>query len=192
MSKEFTVPARSGTAFEMKQGETVTVIDLDGSQVVDFFAVGAANPEEFLSTGVTIDINESLMLKCGNKIYTNLYREMFEIVYDDVEEHDLLHPCCRPEMYNFFYHNGDGHPSCFDNISHALKQKFGIIHPVNLFMYTEILTDGRIKVKKPLSKAGDRVTLLAKMDVTVGLAACSVSESMCNGGKCSSIKIIIG
>lgn len=192
MPREFIIPACSGAAFDIKQAETITVIDLEGTQVVDFFAVGAANPEEILSTGVTIDINESLKLTCGDKIYTNLYREMFEIVYDDVEEHDLLHPCCRPEMYEFFYHNGENHPNCLDNISQALHQKFRIIHPVNLFMCTEILTDGRINVKKPLSKPGDRVTLLAKMDVTVGLAACSVSESICNGGKCSPIKIIIG
>ena len=192
MAKEFIVPAQSGAAFEMKQGETVTVIDLYGSQVVDFFAVGAANPDEILSAGATIDINESLKLKRGDKIYTNLYREMFEIVYDDVEEHDLIHPCCRPEMYDFFYHNGENHPNCFDNISRALKQKFHVIHPVNLFMHTAILPDGKIEVKKPLSKAGDRVILLAKMDVTAGLAACSVSESQCNGGKCSPVKVIIG
>ena len=29
------------------------------------------------------------------------------------------------------------------------------------------------------------------MDVHLGIAACSVSESKCNGGKCSSIKIIV-
>ena len=192
MPKEFVVPSCGGAAFDLKQGETVTVTDMEGLQVVDFFAIGASNPDEILSTGVTIDINESLKLKRGDKIYTNLYREMFEIIYDDVEEHDLIHPCCRPEMYDFFYHNGENHPNCLDNIARALKQKFRIIHPVNLFMHTQILPDGRISVKEPLSNAGDRVTLLAKMDVIVGLAACSVSESQCNGGKCSPIKIIIG
>lgn len=29
------------------------------------------------------------------------------------------------------------------------------------------------------------------MDVLLGVAACSVSESRCNGGKCSAIKIIV-
>lgn len=29
------------------------------------------------------------------------------------------------------------------------------------------------------------------MDITLGIAACSVSESKCNSGKCSPIKIII-
>lgn len=35
------------------------------------------------------------------------------------------------------------------------------------------------------------MVLKALMDVCLGVAACSVSESRCNGGKCSAIKIII-
>ena len=66
-----------------------------------------------------------------------------------------------------------------------------MICPVNLFMYTEILDGGRIAVRKPLSKAGSKVVLKAKMDVRLGIAACSVSESDCNSGKCTSIKIIV-
>lgn len=58
--------------------------------------------------------------------------------------------------------------------------------------YTKIKSDGSISVEKPLSKAGDKVVLKALMDVHIGIATCSVSESDCNGGKCSSIKIIVG
>lgn len=73
----------------------------------------------------------------------------------------------------------------------SLKNKRAIIHPVNFFMYTKINTDGSIVVKKPISKAGDRVVLKALMNVSLGIAACSVSESDCNGGKTSPVKIII-
>jgi len=31
----------------------------------------------------------------------------------------------------------------------------------------------------------------ALMDITLGVAACSVSESKCNSGKCAPVKIII-
>ena len=106
-------------------------------------------------------------------------------------EHDLLHPCCRPEMYEFFYHNGTGHPNCLDNINTALGERRPLITPINLFMYTKLHEDGRISVEKPLSKAGDRIVLKAKMDLSLGVAACSVSESLCNSGSCSPIKIVI-
>lgn len=191
MAMEFFIPACSGRKIDVKQGQMITVIDIEGGQVVDFFTEVTGNPLEFLSTGVTIDCNESLRLHIGDTIYTNLYHPMLKVIADDVGEHDLLHPCCRPEMYDFFYHNGEGHPNCFDNINGALQEKRLIITPVNLFMHTKINTDGSISVEAPLSKAGDKIVLEALMDVTLGVAACSVSESKCNSGKCSPIKVII-
>lgn len=191
MSTEYIIPACSGIKIDVKQGQHITVIDIEGGQVVDFFAEVTGRPNEFLSTGVTIDCNESLKLKIGDTIYTNLYQPMMIVLSDDVGEHDLLHPCCRPEMFDFFYHNGQGHPNCLDNINHALKGQHALITPVNLFMHTKINTDGSISVEAPLSKAGDQVTLKALLDITLGIAACSVSESKCNSGKCSPVKIVI-
>lgn len=52
--------------------------------------------------------------------------------------------------------------------------------------------DGSISVERPISKPGDRAVLKAQMDVRLGVAACSVSESKCNSGECSPIKIVIG
>lgn len=168
------------------------MVDLEGAQVVDFFAERAGNPDEFVSPGVTIDCNESLRLQIGDLIYSNLYRPMFEILADDVGEHDLLHPCCRPEMYDFFYRNGSEHPNCFDNINRSLGENRPFIRPINLFMHTAVAPDGRIEVRKPISRPGDRIVLRARMDVRLGIAACSVSESDCNGGKCTPVKVIVG
>lgn len=189
MNQEHFIPACTGKKIHVRKDETITVIDVEGGQVVDFFA--EIDEHEFLSTGVTIDCNESLKLKVGDLIYTNLYRPMLEVLLDDVGEHDLLHPCCRPEMYDFFYHNGAGHPNCYDNINGALRRSRPVIIPVNLFMYTKINADGSISVEAPLSRAGDKVVMRALMDMTLGIAACSVSESKCNSGNCTAIKVII-
>lgn len=191
MYKEYIISPCSGLKIDVKQGQNITVIDIEGGQVADFFAEVNGNTAEFLSTGVTIDCNQSLKLNIGDVIYTNLYRPMMKILSDDVGEHDLLHPCCRPEMYDFFYHNGKGHPNCFDNINKALGEHRTIITPVNLFMNTKINSDGSISVEKPVSKAGGKIVLQALMDISLGIAACSVSESKCNSRKCSSIKVVI-
>ena len=188
---DYYIPACSGKRIDVKKGQAITVIDVEGGQVVDFFAEVTDNPAEFLSPGVTIDCNESLRLHIGDTIYTNLYRPMLKVIEDDVGEHDLLHPCCRPEMYDFFYHNGNGHPNCLDNINGAMDEKRPIITPVNLFMYTKIHGDGSISVESPQSKAEDKVVFEALMDITLGVAACSVSESKCNSGKCSPIKVVV-
>ena len=191
MKREYIIEACTGKSIDVKEGETITVIDVEGGQVADFFAECEGCPDEFLSTGVTIDCNGSLKLEEGSVIYSNLYRPMLKVLYDDVGEHDLLHPCCRKEMYDFFYHNGEGHPNCLDNINKSLGGKRPIIHPVNLFMYTKINENGTIEVMKPLSKAGDKIIMKAEMDLRLGIASCSVSESDCNSGRCTPIKVII-
>ena len=99
---------------------------------------------------------------------------MFTVVADDVGGHDPIHPRCRPEMYDFFYHNGEGHPNRLDNINGNLGRNHPIIRPINLFLYTAIEPDGKITVKPPLSKAGEKTVLCAEMNVRLGIAACSI------------------
>ena len=188
---EYIINPCSGIRIDVNKGQTIEIIDLDGGQVVDFFAEMKDNSEEFVSPGVTIDCNESLRLNVGDTIYSNKYTPMFKVIYDDVKEHDLIHPCCRTEMYDFFYHNGKDHPNCLDNINGVLGTSHPIIRPINLFMYTKINTNGSIEVCAPLSKANDKIILEALEDVTLGIAACSVSESACNSGKCTAIKIVL-
>lgn len=189
---EYIINPCSGVRIEVTKGQQIEIVDIEGGQVVDFFAEMKGDSTEFISPGVTIDCNESLRLHVGDLIYSNKYKPMFKILYDDVKEHDLLHPCCRPEMYAFFYHNGENHPNCFDNINQALGTSHPIIRPVNLFMYTKVNSDGSIEVHEPLSKANDRIVLEAIEDMALGIAACSVLESSCNSGKCTAIKIIVG
>lgn len=190
-ARSVTIAPFSGGLIELHEGEYLTVIDDEGGQVVDFFAEAASDPDEVLSSGVTIDCNESLALRLGDTLYSDRYRPMFDLVADTVGEHDLFHPSCRPEMYEFFYGNGQGHPSCLANLNAALGRERSAITPVNLFMHTQIHPDRTISVEEPLSKAGDRVVLRARMDLRVALAACSVTESKCNSGSSTSITAVV-
>lgn len=186
---DYYVSACSGKKIDVRKGQHIAVIDVDGGQVADFFAVSAMDSTEFLSPAVTLDCHESLKLNVGDILYTNRYNPMFQILSDDVGTHDLLFPSCRPEMYDFFYQNGDGHPNCFDNINGALGQHRPIINPINLFMYTTIDVDGKISIHQPLSRAGDKIVFEALMDVHIGISACSVSECDTNSGRCTPIQV---
>lgn len=120
--QEFIIAPCSGRKIEVRKGQKIEIIDIEGGQVVDFFAEMQEDAAEFVSPGVTLDCNESLRLKVGDAMYSNRYQPMLRVLYDDVGEHDLLHPCCRTEMYDFFYQNGEGHPNCLDNIKQALEK----------------------------------------------------------------------
>lgn len=191
MPQEITIEPRTGQAIDIATGQRVVVTDVEGGQVADFYAHVLGDLDEFLSPGATIDCNESLSLRVGDTIYSNRYRPLLRVVSDDVGEHDLLHPCCRSGMYDFFYDNGEGHPSCLDNINQHLPHPRPSITPLNLFMYTEIATNGAIAVKPPLSRPGDSIEMEALTDLRLIVAACSVSESNCNSGRCTAIRIAV-
>lgn len=191
MREEYIIRPSTGIAIEVAKGEYVTVLDVDGGQVADFFAEIKNNRDEYVSPSVTMDCNESLHVGIGTTLYTNLYRPMFKVEHDDVEAHDLLFPACSKAMYDFFYQNGEGHPNCLSNINNALGRNRNTLHPINFFMNTHVEANGKVIIKEPKSKAGDKIILVALEDCVLGISACSVSESTTNSGVCTSIKVII-
>lgn len=186
---EYMIQPQTGIRIDVNKGQKIEIIDVDGGQVADFFAEMKGKHEEYVSPSVTIDCNESLKIEVGTILYSNLYKPMFRVESDDVGAHDLLFPSCSKNMYDFFYQNGSEHPNCLDNINHALGTERTIIQPINFFMNTVIGADGRIEIKKPLSKAGDKIVLTALADCTLGISACSVSECDTNSGTCTAIMI---
>lgn len=187
--KEYLIQPRTGMRIEVNQGQKIRIIDVDGGQVADFFAEIKGTHEEYLSPSVTIDCNESLKIEVGTILYSNQYKPMFKVESDDVGVHDLLFPSCSKNMYDFFYQNGSEHPNCLDNINHALGTSRSIIQPVNFFMNTVIAPNGKIEIRKPLSKAGDKIVLTALVDCVLGISACSVSECDTNSGTCTAIAV---
>lgn len=190
MSKYFIQP-QSGIRIDVNKGQKIEIIDVDGGQVADFFAEIKGTHDEYVSPSVTIDCNESLKIGIGSILYSNQYKPMFQVESDDVGAHDLLFPSCSKKMYDFFYQNGSNHPNCLDNINHALGTERTIIQPINFFMNTVIDSNGKIEIKKPVSKAGDKIVLTALVDCVLGISACSVSECDTNSGICTAIAVCV-
>lgn len=192
--QEFIIDKQSGRAWKLSKGQSLTVIDIEGCQVADFFAVLPGDHRDFLCPGNTILINGGLQLKPGAILYSNSFTPMFRIIHDDVGRHDLLCPCCSPQMYRLMLKNDAYHPNCRDNINNALKP-FGVpefmsIQPFNIFMNMPVAPDS-LEIARPLSKAGDKITLLAEADVITAVSACSADIGECNAGVCKPLKVVI-
>ena len=175
------IEPQTGTAFELKKGQWLRVIDLEGEQVADLAAFAREDNSEWLSSGRTIDYANSIYLTTGNILYSNRSRAMFLIVADDVGRHDFLLTPCSPETFRIIYRDKNYHPSCFENLAKNLS-RFGIgpdsiPTTLNIFMNVEIGADGKLSILPPRSKAGDAITLRAEMDLIVGLTACSAEMS---------------
>ena len=172
---------QTGTAFELRRGQHLTVIDLEGEQVADLIAFARDDHREWLSSGRTFDYANTSRLTTGHVLYSNRSRRMFTIVGDDVGRHDFLFTPCSPETFQIIYRHEGHHPSCLENLSRALAphgiDSDAIPTTFNIFMNVEIGADGGLQILPPLSQAGDKVRLRAEMDLLVGLTACSAELS---------------
>ena len=74
MAQEIWIPACIGRRIDVSAGQKIAVIDVRGRTGGRLFAECTDNPEEFLSTAVTIGCNESLRLKAGSSIPTSIAR----------------------------------------------------------------------------------------------------------------------
>lgn len=180
------IPPRRGTAFVLERGATLTVIDLEGQQVADLVAFAAADPREALSNGRTFDYEQTVALTTGNRLWSNRSHPLLTIVHDDAGRHDfLLTPCSRDTWRICYGGRHDDVPGCFGNLAAALApygvQADAIPTSFNVFMRVELGPDGRLAVRPPRSRAGDRLVLRAEERLIVGLTACSAEAS--NNGR---------
>jgi uncharacterized protein len=180
-----TIAPRSGTAFEMRSGQTLTVIDPLGAQVADLLAFNAADLREVLSSGRTLDYASCIYLTTGDSLYSNRSNVMLTIVHDDVGRHDFMLTPCSEETFRILYNDPAPHRGCFGNLVEALTPwnvaADDIPTAFNCFMNVPIDgATGGFTVEPPLSRAGDTIAFRAEMDLVIGLTACSAPLS--NGG----------
>jgi hypothetical protein len=175
------IPPRSGIAFKLKAGQTLTVIDIKGEQVSDLVAFNADDVREIISSGRSLDYASKLYLTTGDSIYSNRSNVMLRIGEDTVGRHDFLLTPCSRETFKIIYNDEDPHHGCFGNLEKALAP-FGIAAdqiPIafNCFMNVVIKPSGEFTVEAPQSKAGDFIKFTAAMDLIIGLTACSALQS---------------
>lgn len=176
------IPPRSGVSFILTKGQRLKVTDLQGEQVSDFICYNLEDKREYLSSGRTIDYAETIFLTKGHPFYSNRSNIMFEIIEDTVGRHDFLLTPCSADTFRIIYGHTEPHRGCFGNLCNALKE-YGVEPddiPIsfNIFMNVTVNGDsGKVDVLPPKSKAGDYVVIEAKMDLIIGLTACSAEMS---------------
>ncbi len=178
------IPPRSGTAFTLKAGQMLRVIDPEGGQVSDMLAFMAGDVREALSNGRTFDYEETIRLTAGNRLWSNRSNAMLEIIEDRAGVHDFLLTPCSHATFRHFYPDKPEHRGCFGNLAEALAP-FGISDdalPVafNIFMNVPVGPSGRLRVDPPATQAGDYIRFRALADLVVGLTACAAYDS-CGG-----------
>lgn len=193
--REVYIPAAHGGAIEVKAGEHVAVVDIEGGQVADFVAIRTDLPHRWVSVHQTRSAPRKWTLQVGDMLLDNDRQPVFEIVHDDVGVHDLFFCACSPALYLQRFGLTD-HRSCRINLLEALApwgvEEWQIPDPVNLFMQTPPRPDGTFDFLPAPSKAGDRIILRALADTIVAVSSCPMDLSPINGGVITPLAIRVG
>lgn len=178
------IEPQTGTAFKLKKGQKLKVIDPLGKQVSDLVLFNAEDLREKISSGKTLDFEETILITKGNYLWSNRSNKMMKILEDTNGRNDFLLAPCSPETFEIMYDYEGYHPSCFENLYTNLKlygiKPDDVPTAFNIFMNVQFASDGKLSVLPPLSKAKDYVLFEAQMDLVVALTACSAEDS--NGG----------
>ena len=172
---------------EVKAGQTLRLLDLEGNQAVDTLFYSAANPRERYDPQRTLRKQNSIYLTTGTVLYSNLGNPLLSIVADTCGRHDTLGGACAQESNTVRYALDKRYMhSCRDNFLRASLHdgrlnKADISANINFFMNVPVTPEGGLTFEDGISAAGKYVELKAHMDVIVLISNCPQLNNPCNG-----------
>ncbi|WP_371414946.1 DUF1989 domain-containing protein [Hydrogenovibrio sp. JE_KL2] len=186
---EVRIPHSSARIYEVRAGQWIQIIDVQGKQSSDFIAFDKAaldqGEEVFIDatatrTGMGLSLPQPGLY---SKFLDQNQQAMLEVVQDTVGRHDSFLFACTPKYYEdqgYF-----GHDSCTENFNKALKD-YGIKPrmgwpAINFFFNTHSEPCGTIGFAEPWSQPGDYVLLRANRDLLCGSSACPDDIDAANG-----------
>jgi uncharacterized protein len=175
-----------GTAVPLAGGRRLRIVNLNGGQVVDMWAINPADPDERMSMEHTRASLSRLVPRVGDGLLSSRRRPLLTLVEDTSPGvHDTLIAACDPERYRQLGGSAD-HASCAENFRRALTDAGVAVDripaPLNLFMNIPWHPDGRLEFAPSPARAGDSVTFEAVVDVLVVLSACPMDLNPINAG----------
>jgi len=183
------IEARTAFAYEVKAGDYIQIIDVEGRECSDFqcfdalqlergvercldatttrYAIGAAYPAPGLFS----------------KFYDQNFEAMVEVVQDTCGRHDSFGTACTAKYYDDMGY--PGHVNCSDNFNRQLEP-YGVEArkgwmAINLFYNTGVDDDNQIYFDEPWSRPGDYVLMRALKDMVCVSSACPCDVDAANG-----------
>jgi aminomethyltransferase len=188
-SLDIVVDASSALTYEVKAGDFIQIVDLEGRQCSDFLAFDSHALDRGIEKGLDSTATRTIMGMTipapglHSKFYDDDLRAIVEVVRDTVGRHDTFGYACTSKYYEdrgYF-----GHINCSDNFNKVLapyeiRSRRG--WPAINFFYNTFL-DGptHIFLDEPWSRPGDYVLLRAMTDLVCASSACPDDIDPANG-----------
>jgi aminomethyltransferase len=174
------VDTATAMAYEVKAGQYIQVIDVEGRQCSDFLAFNARRLADGVERGLDATTTRNLT---GNaypqpglfgKFFDQDMRPLVEVVRDTVGRHDTFALACNAKYYEDMGY--PGHVNCTDNFNGQLRS-YGIAKrrgwpALNFFYNTFFNEANQLFFDEPWSQPGDYVLLRAMTDLVCASSAC--------------------
>jgi aminomethyltransferase len=177
---DFRVERASALSYEVKEGEYIQVIDVQGRQCSDFLAFHRRRLEDGIERGLDATTTRTLVGSAYpqpglfSKFYDQDMNPLVQVVRDTVGRHDTFALACTSKYYEDMGYFG--HINCTDNFNRQLEP-YAIAArrgwpAINFFFNTAFSADHLMVVDEPWSRPGDYVLLRAMTDLVCASSAC--------------------
>lgn len=174
------IDATTARSYEVKKGQYIQVVDIEGRQCSDFLAFHGHRLQDGVERGLDSTTTRYFM---GNaypqpglfgKFYDQDTQPLIEVVRDTVGRHDTFGLACNAKYYEDFGY--PGHVNCTDNFNRQLDP-YGIAArkgwpALNLFYNTDFDDANLLVFDEPWSRPGDYVLMRAMTDLVCASSAC--------------------
>jgi urea carboxylase-associated protein 1 len=192
------VPAGEPWIHEVRKGQHLRIVDLEGNQAADTLFFNADDYEERYSAQDTIRAQANIYLTTGTKLLSSKGNALLTIVEDTCGRHDTLGGACATESNMVRYAIDKRH-------MHACRQSFlkaalswgrgldkrDLAPNINFFMNVPVTPEGGLTFEDGVSAPGKFVELRAEMDVLVLISNCPQLNNPCNAYNPTPIRVLI-
>ncbi|MEL7013815.1 MAG: DUF1989 domain-containing protein, partial [Pseudomonadota bacterium] len=187
---EFTVTRGTARAYEVKPGEIVQIIDVEGQQCSDFMALRSDKLEQGQERSIDSTATRSMVRGAYpgpgllDKFFDQDLRPMMKVLQDTCGRHDTFGMACTARGYE--ERGFPGHVNCSDNISEALSAFSVTRRPawpaINFFWNTWVDHHShQLMTEESHSRPGDYVALQAIDPMVCVSTACPDDIDPING-----------
>ncbi len=186
---DFRIDRATASAYEVKAGEYIQVIDIAGRQCSDFQAFDRAKLDRGIERGLDATATRTLMGASypGPGLYSKFFdadlQPLVEVIRDTVGRHDTFGLACTAKYYEDAGY--PGHVNCSENFNKALAPYEIAARrgwpAVNFFFNTGIDENNVLYFDEPWSRPGDYVLLQAQKDLVCASSACPCDIDPANG-----------
>ena len=195
---DFTLPAGDPWLHEIREGQTLRILDLEGNQAADTLFYNARDPADRYSAQDTIREQGSIYLTTGTKLMSTRGNVLLKITADTCGQHDTLGGACACEsnMVRYAIEKRYMH-ACRDVFMRGIQQwrpdwsKRDITHNINFFMNVPVTPDGGLTFADGVSGSGRYVEMRAEMDVIALISNCPQLNNPCNAYNPTPVRLLI-